>query len=69
MRSTTRRTSPQRGPKKAAAYVGATAVLLGVGTAGALAFSTSARGSAHPVRHVAAAHAPGRVDPATRTRS
>jgi hypothetical protein len=62
MRSTPRRKFALRGPKKAATYIGATAALIGAGSAGAIAFSTAAHGSAHPASHVAAA----RVDSATR---
>jgi len=55
MRSTARLTNAIRGRKKAVAYVGATAALLGAGTAGAAAFSSAAHAPVVAEHHVAAA--------------
>jgi hypothetical protein len=55
MRSTSRLTNAIRGRKKAVVYVGATAALLGAGTAGAAAFSAAAHAPVVAEHHVAAA--------------
>jgi hypothetical protein len=55
MRSTARLTNAIRGRKKAVAYVGATAALLGAGTAGVAAFSSAAHAPVVAEHHVAAA--------------
>jgi hypothetical protein len=55
MRNTARLTNAIRGRKKAVAYVGATAALLGAGSAGAAAFSSAAHAPVIADHHVAAA--------------
>jgi hypothetical protein len=55
MRSTPRLTNAIRGRKKAVAYAGAAAALLGAGTAGAAAFSSAAHAPVVAEHHVAAA--------------
>ncbi len=65
MRSTARRTDAIRRPKKAAAYFGAAAGLLGAGAAGAVAFSSAAHAPAAAASQVPAAHGSVRADEAT----
>jgi len=55
MRSTARLTNAIRGRKKAVAYVGATAALLGAGGAGAAAFASTAHAPVVAEQHVAVA--------------
>jgi hypothetical protein len=65
MRSTARRTGALRGRKKAVAYAGATAALLGAGTAGAAAFSSAAHAPTAVVRHTSTARRSVTADKAT----
>jgi hypothetical protein len=65
MRSNARRTNALRGPKKAVAYVGAAAGLLGAGTAGAIAFSSAAHANAAAATHASVAHGSVTADKAT----
>ncbi len=65
MRSNARRINSLRGPKKAVAYVGAAAGLLGAGTAGAVAFSSAAHAPAAAASQVPVAHGSVNADKAT----
>ena len=64
MRSTARLTNAIRGRKKAVAYVGAAAALLGAGTAGAATFASAAHAPVVAQHHVAAASSSVSVDKA-----
>jgi hypothetical protein len=64
MRNTSRRTDTLRGRKKAVAYAGAAAALLGAGTAGAAAFSSTAHAPTAVVKHTSSARRPVTADKA-----
>jgi hypothetical protein len=66
MRSTARLTNAIRSRKKAVAYVGATAALLGAGTGGAAAFASAAHAPVVAARHVPAARGSVRANRANR---